>query len=690
MKNRLFLVALISFLVMPVTAARNNQTANDCSVSLKNDTLYIQNSAIKRTWAWNGGNIITLAVEDRINGTIWEASNTLPDLFLPDEAVLLDGGVLQAEKVPASLRHTDHLRVTVDCALGNLSVRRVFKVYPDCPAIACDVFIKGNASRTWVKTLANAADLQNIEALTANSTQGNIPVLDHLSLSGRHWQIEAIEFLDITDRFNTLARPVSELSYRDCLYRGNILFARNREKDAGFFMLKEAPTSSIQLCYPNGDFLTAENAFSMVGLGIDSADLKKEEWTRAYGYVTGVFGSGELSKLKALRKYQMCIRPMLPDRDEMIMLNTWGDRGQDTRVNEAFCLNELNLCARLGITHFQIDDGWQEGRSANSAFGGTFNNIWNNPNYWEADKGRFPNGLEPIVKRGKELGVEVCLWFNPSKQDDYADWEKDGEALINLYRKHGIRTFKIDGTAIPNKLSEIRLRKMYDKVMKATNWNAVLNLDATAGRRGGYFFFNEYGNIFLENRYTDWGNYYPYRTLRNLWMLSRYMPPQFLQIEFLNLWRNQEKYTTDRFAPANYSFNYAFATTMAAQPLAWFEAANLPDEAFATGDLIRAYRALQHDLHSGYIFPIGDEPSGQSWTGFQSEKEGRGYLLIYREDHLSQTCEMATWLPEGIQVELTPVMGDAAAFEAKTGKNGAIHFTLLQPNSFVLYKYHIR
>ena len=77
---------------------------------------------------------------------------------------------------------------------------------------------------------------------------------------------------------------------------------------------------------------------------------------------------------------------------------------------------------------------------------------------------------------------------------------------------------------------------------------------------------NEYGNIFLENRYTDWGNYYPYRTLRNLWMLSRYVPAEKMQIEFLNKWRNADKYdVADPFAPARYSFDYLFAITLAAQ-----------------------------------------------------------------------------------------------------------------------------
>ena len=80
--------------------------------------------------------------------------------------------------------------------------------------------------------------------------------------------------------------------------------------------------------------------------------------------------------------------------------------------------------------------------------------------------------------------------------------------------------------------------------------------------------FNEYGNIFLENRYTDWQNYYPYWTLRNLWMLSKYVPAEKLQIEFLNKWRNTDKYKGEVFAPENYSFEYLFATTLAGQPLA--------------------------------------------------------------------------------------------------------------------------
>lgn len=95
---------------------------------------------------------------------------------------------------------------------------------------------------------------------------------------------------------------------------------------------------------------------------------------------------------------------------------------------------------------------------------------------------------------------------------------KDAETLIGLYREYGIRIFKIDGLTIPTKKAEINLRNLFDKVLAETDNKVMFNLDATASRRGGYHMFNEYGNIFLENRYTDWQNYYTYWTLRNLWM----------------------------------------------------------------------------------------------------------------------------------------------------------------------------
>ena len=90
-----------------------------------------------------------------------------------------------------------------------------------------------------------------------------------------------------------------------------------------------------------------------------------------------------------------------------------------------------------------------------------------------------------------------------------------------------------------------------NKSLELTDNQVVFDVDATANSRGGYHYLNKYGNIFLENRYTDWGKYYPHWTLRNLWQLSAYVPPELLQVEFLNKWRNPGKYPAgDSLAPA--------------------------------------------------------------------------------------------------------------------------------------------
>ena len=156
---------------------------------------------------------------------------------------------------------------------------------------------------------------------------------------------------------------------------------------------------------------------------------------------------------------------------------------------------------------------------------------------------------------------------------------------------------------------------MFDRILEQTDNQVIFNLDATASRRLGYHFFNEYGNIFLENRYTDWGNYYPYQTLRNLWQLAKYIPAEKLQVEFLNKWRNADKYPDDPYAPQKYSFPYLFAVTMPGQPLAWMEASNLPEDAFGIKGLVDGYKEIQPEFHRGVILPVGGWQRGRSLSG---------------------------------------------------------------------------
>jgi len=670
-----------------------SQNLQNCLAYLHNDTLTLENNVIFQHFRWNNGNLIRLAFGDRKSGQSIIAPDNQPSFNTGTKGAVTTGkGTLQVTNLAATSITPAYIKVEVLCLIDKMHVLRVFRLYPDCSAIACDLYVKGEMEGNKVSS-SNSGDLKNIENDAAKlQGESQMVVTDKIRLQGNHWKAKSVEFFDVTDRNNTLVQTYDRVLYtQESQLRGNLLLLENILSGQRLFFLKEAPTSSVQLYYAGCDFIVKRDEVKVIGLGVASSDLKDTVWMKAYGTVIGLsLTNDELGILSSLREYQNAVRTHLPVRDNMILMNTWGDRGQDTKMNEAFCLAELEAGAKLGISHFQLDDGWQTGRSSNSAYqGGSLDNIWRNPNYWKPNPQKFPNGLAPVVKRGKELGIEICLWFNPSSDKGNVNWEKDAEALITLYKEFGIRTFKIDGVKMPDKASEINFRKMLDKVVKATDGKAIFNLDVTAGRRGGYNFFNEYGNIFLENRYTDWQNYYPYWTLRNLWMLSKYIPSQTLQIEFLNIWRNQKNYVGDPFGPINYTFDYTFAITMMAQPLAWFEATGLPLEAYQSAPVIKKYKSLQNEIHSGTILPIGAEPDGIMWTGFQSIIGNKGFLLVFREASPVVKANVKIWLAPGTKVKCERIIGAGNSFTAKVDVNETLPFELKTPNTYALYKYEV-
>ncbi|WP_442589447.1 alpha-galactosidase [Pedobacter sp. AW31-3R] len=682
--KRIYLTLLALLPVLTVEAQNASYSR------LSNDTLVIGNALIERKFIWNKGNLITFSLTDKSSGRSLLNKAGIPDFQLPGDPVTASNPSYASRAIPETAIHPAYAETEVRFSLGTLHLRKVYRVYSDSPVIACEIYLKGSTAALTEGTDLNLADRKNIEFTEDMKSKQATAILDQMKLDGFHWRTKIVEFHDVTDWNNNLVFERNLIPYRKNSYKGNLLFAHNIENDQGIFFLKEAPSSDVQLAANGYDFTTEFGHFSVCGLGMTQKDILTDEWRKAYGSVIGVYSGPELNQLKALRSYQKNIRKLLPERDEMVMMNTWGDRSQDSKVNEKFSLMEVERAAQLGVSHFQIDDGWQIGKSPNSAVAkGSFKNIWDNPDYWKPDPKKYPEGLHPLVKKGRKLGVEICLWFNPSVQNDYADWEKDVQAIVGLYKEYGIRMFKIDGLAIPNKQSEINLRRLFDTVLEKTKDKVVFNLDATAGRRGGYHLFNEYGNIFLENRYTDWQNYYPYWTLRNLWQLSKYVPAEKIQVEFLNKWRNAGQYGSDIFAPGNYSFDYLFATTMAGQPLAWFEGTGLPEEALNTSKLINTYKEIQHDFHTGVILPIGEEPSGRSWTGFQSVKGDRGYFLFFRENTPSRDGLVKTWLPEGAKVKCTPVLGHGKAMTATISQQGMINVTLPDANDFVMYTYEL-
>ena len=119
------------------------------------------------------------------------------------------------------------------------------------------------------------------------------------------------------------------------------------------------------------------------------------------------------------------------------------------------------------------------------------------------------------------------------------------------------------------------------------------------------------------------------------------------------------------------------------------QAHNLPPEGFELSSVIKRYRAYQNRIHQGLILPIGDEPSGQSWTGFQSIQEQGGFLLVFRENNSQKTALIKTWLAPHEKVRMHHILGEGKDFLTETNGNGEILFSLDEENSYSLYQYEI-
>ncbi|GAA4306227.1 hypothetical protein GCM10023143_12020 [Compostibacter hankyongensis] len=648
---------------------------------LKKDTLTINNSRIEEKWIWNNGNIIPYSIKNITNGkTLVTKASSLP-FVLPNESFRRNEDFSVINKQRDSVNGIpSHLEVTIINRYTNIDVKQEYWIFPGIPAISQNIYWKYHIHNHQSKTTADSSE-KNAE---------NKPYSLHYGIKGKNWSMSVVQFRDQTDHHDNLIKEEEFIPYtaREH-YTGNLLLANNLDDGMSFFILKEAPNANSQVNYPGYDYTVSNTAITIPCAGFEETSIAGN-WIKGYTITTGI-GNSKTGNLLSLRQYLQNSILYDPSRYEMIMSNTWGDRGQDGKISESFILKELKSAKKLGITHLQIDDGWQQGLSQNSASkAGSLWDAWT-PDNWLPNKDRFPNGLNKVIQSAKENNIKLGLWFNPSSKNNYANWERDADILINLYKTDSIQYFKIDGVIIPNKEAEINFERFLKKVKEKTGGRVFFNLDLTAGIRGGYFMFRNAGNLFLENRYSDFGNYIPFHTLRNLWMLSKYFPPQMLQVEFLNKWRNENKYSPgNRFSPIHYRFEYLFAIAMMAQPLAWMETSNLPQEAFDCAPLIKQYKNVMADIHAGMIMPIGNCPDGISWTGFQSIKDNGGYLLIFRESGNRSKEVFNLYQTHGRKLAFEKVLGNTQTSICRFIDNGKIEITLPDKNSFVMYKYEVQ
>lgn len=488
-----------------------------------------------------------------------------------------------------------------------------------------------------------------------------------------HYSLHEVRLIDKSDQNDTLVResvrPVYNHGWGHEEAEGNLFIFEDRLDGSACMLVKEAPTTASMLGRGDCDLYIQKNKYvQLLGNGLNGQELD-EGGVYAYGSTMLVGGKEDI-----IREWRKLYRAMWHGEEHVrVMSNTWGDRNQDKAVCHDFMMKEIDRAHELGVQVVQIDDGWQLGQTANSALG--VSHVWEgyydaNPDFWKVNPKKFPEGLKPLAEYAEGFGIELGLWFSPDSSDEFANWKKDAAVLLGFYRELGVRRFKLDGVKIRTKKCERNYLRLLETLNRESEGRICVNQDITAEIRLGQIYYREFGNLFVENRYTDAGSYYPHGTLKNLWMLSKYVPAGKMQFECLNNARNHGKYPlNDPLAPQNYDADYLFAVTMAASPLMWMEMSSLSGEdAQKLAGIISVYRRHRERMALGDVRPIGRKPDGMSFTGFDISLGGDGgYLILFREQTREEEhCfTMPQWRERKIHIELLASNTDDVKLETE-------------------------
>lgn len=512
---------------------------------------------------------------------------------------------------------------------------------------------------------------------------------DSLPLSGHHYNITAYEILDRTDLRS------EQVSERNVLLMGRelplimfnqVVAVQDVFDDSGIAALRIAPVPADRpevvpdfVCRssPGGyaKFNALEVVFASVRNGYPVAEL--------------VYDGGEIGRQKALRDIQRALRRYVPGRDGIFLTNTWGDGNRDARICDSFVRAEIAAGAELGVDVIQIDDGWQLGKSANSAMitnrgdGAWGDFLAKNGDFWKPDPTRFPVGLKPLVDLAEAKGMRFGLWYGPSSSDDCAAWQTDAANIFGFYNDYGIEYFKIDGLNLSSALAISRQRELFDTLLRKSGGRMVFDFDVTGDEpRLGYFGTIALGPIFLENRSFKTG-FYPYQTLRSAWSLSKVIDPVRLRVEFINPEHARGYYPETPLSPEHYRADTLFAAVMMCSPLGWFEISELSPKSVAElKPIVARWKSERENMHGGFTMPVGNRPDGVVWTGFANRgADGvSDYALLFREMNPSKTYSLDL-KRYGLADGSAELIGGRGA--AEISPDGALRVTVPEVRDFV-------
>jgi len=686
-----------------------------CRAAWTGDELTIANDHVERKWRVENGLLYPTSYRDLGAARQWCVKPAYipapsPPAELVDEPRAVTFRHETGRENPVS---AEALIVELTAAGASATLNYRFVIFPEARGVMMQLTVE-DARRTAPSGAAAAEpppeDADGPPSVKRDVLFPQVDLLEFIEPDSKHLRLTQVTFKDQTDHHNELVQESSWLLHPNegrLELKGNLFVLEDTLSGDGLMFLKHAPLPGQRPSPCRFDLLCSGSAASFWGPRDVPYGPDHPAWPMPYqlafyghgmdgqagdGYAWAMlaYTGGRAGQVAAIQTYQRQLRPYEAGRDGLFLSNTWGDRSGADRINREFVAQEVAAAARLGVDVVQLDHGWEKGTlSQLIANDGAWQGFWAaNPEFWEVETTRLPDGLDPLVAEARRLGMQFGLWFAPDSANDFANWQRDAEAVLGLHRQLGINYFKIDGLKLRTRAGERNLRRFFDRVLTESDGRVVFDYDVTAERRSGYFGMMHVGPLFVENRYTDWHRYWPHQTLRNIWKLAHYVDPVRLRMELLNHSRNEALYAGDPLAPREFTPAYMFAVTMFTSPLGWFEVANLPECYFEQiAPLAKVRKAHLDAIFAGAIVPIGEAPDGTAWTGFVSGVSGgrSGYLLIFRELNDRPEWSQRLQTPAGAyRVETLAGEGGAALAD------GVLTVRIPRAKSFLLARFEAK
>ena len=598
----------------------------DIRISRKEDLLILKNSRIRRVLDLSQGAPRTVSLQTA-GGTELAASGDPPF-----DIVFIGMHEAGKKEIPWQLKgvrcrrkqrdifERQHLAVEISMEepLSRSCYCKSYILYPQLGAIGMECSLRTPVTPNIYWTHRNRI------------RQAGFPesVGDALQLAPSIKPRKSVEFRGRTDEE---AVPVLEHPVRGSELTGNLLYCDNGA-GIGLMYLQEAPPSMERRDWEAYDFRydPGNRVIRSCTWGIAPEDIRSGKQTyRSFRHVLLVY-QDEAEKKSILKQYLALRYDSSPFYS--ITVNPWGCGRFPRLVSPEFLRSECKAAAEIGATHYQFDDGWQQGNGLVQMVD------WNR--YMTADFWELRDSLRKtfpgIIRDCRKAGVQPALWFAPSANAEYRDWRISAEILWKLHRKFGIDCFKIDAVKLRTLEAERNFRSLLTFLRKKSGGKIFFNLDMTAGQRAGYFRMLEFGNIFLENRYLfvqGVKSYHPEKTLRALWLLAKYIRPQSLQIEIPYPEDYLARADADNPPPrpecCDYPLEYWAAVALFANPLLWFAPSTVPQKIRKIyRRMMELHRRIRDGVFAGEIHPVGEEPSGKSISGLVSTS---GFAVFYRE-----------------------------------------------------------